>query len=237
MHSLLGWSKYIKKHLSFYSGANQLTAFSVALSHHPMAILSFYPTLPSSSLSFAKHPQRVLPHLAIFPPYLTPLTSPLSLFSKRIMHSPPSSRDPHVIRTSALIDPDGGALVELVAPPSDRDALRQEASTFPSVSLKQIDIEWVHVLSEGWASPLRGFMRENEYLQCLHFNSLKMEDGSVVNMSLPIVLSITDQEKEAIGGKESVALLGPSGEPVAILRRCDNLESIVICKSEEFDSN
>jgi 3'-phosphoadenosine 5'-phosphosulfate synthase len=186
-----------------------------------MAILSFYPTLPSS-LSSPKHPQRVLPHLAFFPPSLSPLTSHLSLLPKHIMHTP-SSRDPHVTRTSALIDPDGGALVELVAPPSDRDALRQEASTLPSVSLKQIDIEWVHVLSEGWASPLRGFMRENEYLQCLHFNCLKMEDGSVVNMSLPIVLSITDQEKEAIGVNESVALFGPSGRPVAVLRRCYNL--------------
>lgn len=139
----------------------------------------------------------------------------------------PSSRDPRVTRMSSLIDPDGGALVELVAPPSDREALSQEASTLPSISLKQIDIEWVHVLSEGWASPLKGFMRENEYLQCLHFNCLKMEDGSVVNMSLPIVLSITDQEKESIGAKESVALLGPSGVPVAILRRCYNLESFV----------
>jgi 3'-phosphoadenosine 5'-phosphosulfate synthase len=135
----------------------------------------------------------------------------------------PSSRDPHTTRTSTLIDPDGGALVELVAPPSGRDSLRQEASTLPSVSLKQIDIEWVHVLSEGWASPLRGFMRENEYLQCLHFNCLKMEDGSLVNMSLPIVLSITDQEKEAIGGNDCVTLLGPTGRPIAILRRCYNL--------------
>ncbi|KAJ4747285.1 Bifunctional 3'-phosphoadenosine 5'-phosphosulfate synthase 2 [Rhynchospora pubera] len=189
-----------------------------------MAILSFNPTLSSpSSLSFlTKHPQRV-PHFAFFPSAPTPHTSPssLSLFPKRIMHNSPSSRDPHVTRTSALIDPDGGALAELVAPPSERDALRQETSTLPSISLKQIDLEWVHVLSEGWASPLRGFMRENEYLQCLHFNCLKMEDGSVVNMSLPIVLAITDREKEAIGANESVTLLGPSGSAVAILRRIE----------------
>jgi 3'-phosphoadenosine 5'-phosphosulfate synthase len=28
------------------------------------------------------------------------------------------------------------------------------------------------VLSEGWATPLGGFMRETEYLQCLHFGCL-----------------------------------------------------------------
>ncbi len=28
------------------------------------------------------------------------------------------------------------------------------------------------MLSEGWATPLGGFMRETEYLQCLHFGCL-----------------------------------------------------------------
>ena len=36
----------------------------------------------------------------------------------------------------------------------------------------QIDVQWVQVLSEGWATPLRGFMREREYLQSLHFGAL-----------------------------------------------------------------
>ena len=36
----------------------------------------------------------------------------------------------------------------------------------------QIDLQWMQVLSEGWATPLSGFMREKEYLQCLHFGCL-----------------------------------------------------------------
>lgn len=35
------------------------------------------------------------------------------------------------------------------------------------------------VLSEGWAHPLKGFMREQEFLQCQHFNCL-IENGEVV---------------------------------------------------------
>lgn len=42
-------------------------------------------------------------------------------------------------------------------------------------------------------------MREDEYLQSLHFNSLRLKDGSAVNMSLPIVLSIDDKTKEELG--------------------------------------
>lgn len=36
----------------------------------------------------------------------------------------------------------------------------------------QLDLQWVQVLAEGWASPLKGFMREREFLQVLHFGNL-----------------------------------------------------------------
>ncbi|KAL8139668.1 hypothetical protein V2J09_005689 [Rumex salicifolius] len=119
---------------------------------------------------------------------------------------------------SSLIDPDGGSLVELLVPKSERDLKISEAESLPKVKLTQIDLEWLHVISQGWASPLRGFMRENEYLQSLHFNSLRLGDGSVVNMSLPIVLAIDDHDKDSIASSPHVGLLGPSGDLIAILR-------------------
>ncbi|PON33962.1 ATP-sulfurylase PUA-like domain containing protein, partial [Trema orientale] len=60
---------------------------------------------------------------------------------------------------SSLIELDGGKLVDLVVPETDRAEI--EAQALPKVSLTKIDLEWVHVISEGWASPLRGFMRED----------------------------------------------------------------------------
>ena len=42
---------------------------------------------------------------------------------------------------------------------------KAEAETLPSVEINEIDLQWVQVLSEGWASPLQGFMTESEYLQ------------------------------------------------------------------------
>jgi 3'-phosphoadenosine 5'-phosphosulfate synthase len=74
----------------------------------------------------------------------------------------------------------------------------------------------VHVLSEGWASPLRGFMRESEFLQTLHFNSLRLENGSVVNMSVPIVLAIDDLQKQGIGESKRVALVDSDDNTIAI---------------------
>ncbi|KAG6496360.1 ATP sulfurylase 2-like [Zingiber officinale] len=125
-----------------------------------------------------------------------------------------------VVRSS-LIDPDGGKLVELIVPEAERDARRAEAARLPPVKIGAVDLEWVHVVSEGWASPLRGFMREHEYLQSLHFNSFRLDDGSLVNMSLPIVLAITDEDKQAIGNAPDVTLVAPGGGFVAILRRIE----------------
>lgn len=121
-----------------------------------------------------------------------------------------------------LIEPDGGKLVELVAPAgAEREALRKEAALaggLPRIKLSRIDLQWMHVLSEGWASPLRGFMREAEFLQTLHFNCLRMPDGSAVNMSVPIVLALDDAQKQAVEGRDRVVLVDGNNNPVAILK-------------------
>ncbi|RVW23018.1 ATP sulfurylase 1, chloroplastic [Vitis vinifera] len=119
--------------------------------------------------------------------------------------------------SSALIEPDGGKLVELFVEESLRDVKKREALRMPRIKLSRIDLEWVHVLSEGWASPLRGFMRESEFLQTLHFNSLRLDDGSFVNMSVPIVLAIDDAEKHQIGDSTKVALVDSKDNTIAIL--------------------
>ncbi|KFK23661.1 hypothetical protein AALP_AAs70636U000700 [Arabis alpina] len=118
---------------------------------------------------------------------------------------------------SALIEPDGGKLVELVVPEPKRREKKHEAADLPKVRLTTIDLQWMHVLSEGWASPLRGFMRESEFLQTLHFNSLRLDDGSIVNMSVPIVLAIDDEQKALIGESKQVALVDSENNPIAVL--------------------
>ncbi|EFJ32830.1 hypothetical protein SELMODRAFT_406755 [Selaginella moellendorffii] len=116
-----------------------------------------------------------------------------------------------------LIEPDGGTLVDLLVPDSKAAEKESEARGLVQVKIGQIDLEWIHVVSEGWASPLKGFMRQAEYLQALHFNSLRMPNGLLANMSIPIVLAIDDEQKESIGNASSVTLVGPQGDMVAIL--------------------
>ncbi|XP_052190319.1 ATP sulfurylase 1, chloroplastic-like [Diospyros lotus] len=164
------------------------------------SMAAFFVKTPNPSLSFPKTQKT---HLGIT------LKHPCSV------HSATTRRR---IRISCgLIDPDGGKLVDLIVEKSQRDAKRTEALSLPRIKLSRIDLQWVHVLSEGWASPLKGFMRESEFLQTLHFNSLRLDDGSVVNMSVPIVLAVDDSQKARIGASTAVALVDSSNNPVAVL--------------------
>lgn len=147
--------------------------------------------------------------------------APLARVSPRL----PAHVAPRVqVRATAVSQVAVDDLVELLVPESQRPAKRTEAEGLPSVAVSDIDMQWIHVLSEGWASPLRGFMREQEYLQCLHFNSLRQPDGSVANMSVPIALAINDEQKKELDGKNAFALKSPEGKVVAILRNFEIYE-------------
>lgn len=77
------------------------------------------------------------------------------------------------------------------------------AKSLPSVDINILDLQWIQVLSEGWASPLKGFMREDQFLQCLHFDCLTMPKGTLINQSVPIVLPISEKDKSNLEGKFS----------------------------------
>ncbi|KAG9133627.1 hypothetical protein Leryth_019461 [Lithospermum erythrorhizon] len=145
----------------------------------------------------------------------TQFTPPLPL--PFLTLKPPKGYPPKTPISMALIEPDGGKLVNLIIPEPEKVFKTQKASDMPQIRLSKVGVEWVHVLSEGWASPLSGFMRESEFLQTLHFNCLRLPGGGFVNMSVPIVLDVDDAKKESIGKETSVALVDAQDRPIAIL--------------------
>lgn len=94
--------------------------------------------------------------------------------------------------------------------------VRKEMRDLPALEIQEIDMQWVQVLAEGWAAPLKGFMRENEYLQTQHFNCL-YENGVQINQSIPIVLAVSTADKERYFNA-SALVLRYLGKDVAILR-------------------
>uniref|UniRef100_A0A7S4VH50 adenylyl-sulfate kinase n=1 Tax=Ditylum brightwellii TaxID=49249 RepID=A0A7S4VH50_9STRA len=143
-----------------------------------------------------------------------------------------------------LPNPDGDELIDLHVPHQLKSARVEEAKTLPKVLISDIDLNWLQVIGEGWASPLKGFMREGTLLETLHFNSILVDPFNLTNnamrletktdfdhytahqpptrvsMSVPITLSCTSYTKEAIesSDKHAVALVTQMGETVAILR-------------------
>jgi len=143
-----------------------------------------------------------------------------------------------------LPNPDGDEIVDLHVPAHLKAQRVAEAETLPKVLITDIDLNWLQVIGEGWASPLKGFMREGTLLETLHFNSILVDPFNVtgnagrherrtdfnnfpshqphdrVSMSVPITLSCTSFTKDAIEGsdKRAVALVTQMGETVAILR-------------------
>ncbi|XP_053063848.1 bifunctional 3'-phosphoadenosine 5'-phosphosulfate synthase 2 isoform X2 [Acinonyx jubatus] len=109
---------------------------------------------------------------------------------------------------------------ELFVPENKLDQVRAEAEALPSLAITKLDLQWVQVLSEGWATPLKGFMREKEYLQAVHFDTLLDGTGSpdgVISMSIPIVLPVSADDKTRLEGR-SEFVLTYDGRRVAILR-------------------
>uniref|UniRef100_A0A665XDY1 Uncharacterized protein n=1 Tax=Echeneis naucrates TaxID=173247 RepID=A0A665XDY1_ECHNA len=104
---------------------------------------------------------------------------------------------------------------ELYVQENKLDLAKADADTLPAVQIGKVDMQWVQVLAEGWATPLNGFMREREFLQCLHFDCLL--DGGVINLSVPVVLPVSTADKERLDGVTAMALIY-EGRRVAILR-------------------
>ncbi|KAJ8960871.1 hypothetical protein NQ318_020170 [Aromia moschata] len=108
---------------------------------------------------------------------------------------------------------------ELFVPEHNLKEAINEAENFPRLNIREVDLQWVQVLGEGWAYPLKGFMREQEFLQVTHFNTIE-KDGVRISQSVPIVLAITTGDKERIEGSKAVALYYEN-ELYAVLRALD----------------
>ncbi|KAF8371149.1 pps-1 [Pristionchus pacificus] len=139
---------------------------------------------------------------------------------------------------------------QLIVSPSIRSTLEEELRGIEyEVELDLVELQWLQVLAEGWASPLYGFMRERQYLQALHFGQMldlkrkcifpgeeEVEDeegedsfpmDGPLNQSVPIVLTITSQEKEQVmrnGHTVPAIALSYEGKRIAILRKGEIFE-------------
>ncbi|VDL60596.1 unnamed protein product [Hymenolepis diminuta] len=105
---------------------------------------------------------------------------------------------------------------ELYVSESEKEALMAEARTYPQLEIKKIDLQWVQTLAEGWASPLRGFMRETEYLQALFF-----EHRIYNNLTIPIVLPVSEEDRNQLSADIKHITLTYQHKVIAVLQNIE----------------
>jgi len=105
-------------------------------------------------------------------------------------------------------------VVELFVPENRVVSAMKEACHLPALGISVVDLQWVQVLAEGWARPLKGFMNEDQFLQTMHFTTL----GDDMSQSVAIVLPLSTEDKERLSDVSALTLTF-EGRPVAILRQ------------------
>ena len=99
---------------------------------------------------------------------------------------------------------------------------RNRAAHHPEniLRISKMELQWLQVLAEGWATPLTGFMRENQYLRCQHHGVLFNGNGTstAINQSVPIVLTASDEDKARLAVKPFLVLVHED-TPYAILEK------------------
>jgi sulfate adenylyltransferase len=111
---------------------------------------------------------------------------------------------------TAIIAPYGGALIDLIIPPEQRDELKAYASHLPSIQISERAACDLELLATGAFSPLDRFMGKNDY-QCV-LDTMHLANGYV--FPLPVTLPV---DEGSVRLDQDVALRNNKNELLAIM--------------------
>lgn len=135
------------------------------------------------------------------------------------------------------IAPHGGALVNLLAPEAEAERLAQEAEHLPKIKVGDRELSDLEMLSVGALSPLTGFQGEKDHHSILE--TMHLPNG--LPWTIPVTLSLDEEEVKRIGGAEAVTLMTvQSRRPLAVLevqevfRRDKKKEAVAVFLTEDL---
>jgi sulfate adenylyltransferase len=117
----------------------------------------------------------------------------------------------------SLIEPHGGTLVNREAGAQEREALLRAAAKMPSVEINAREESDLELIANGAFSPLEGFLTEADYVSVR--DNLRLANGLV--WSIPVTLSVTEEERKKLKVGDDVALRGRDGRLLAVLHLAD----------------
>jgi len=136
------------------------------------------------------------------------------------------------------IAPHGGTLVDLLVPGEQRDRARTEADHLPKLVVSERELSDLEMLAVGALSPLTGFVGEGDYLSVL--DTMHLSNG--LAWSIPVTLSLTDEDVKRLGAGTSVALLPAEGAPplaivdlAEVFKRDREKEALAVFGTEDLE--
>lgn len=112
-----------------------------------------------------------------------------------------------------LIAPHGGKLINRMVEGDARTGIIERAQRAPKVTLSQVSLSDVELITHGIVSPLTGFMNSADYKSVVH--TMHLTNG--LPWSMPICLPVDQATADSLREGHDVALYSPSGELVALL--------------------
>lgn len=112
-----------------------------------------------------------------------------------------------------LIEPHGGALVELLAPEAEREQLRRKTVSFPSWELTGQQLCDLELLLNGAFSPLTGFMGRADYERVVG----EMHLASDLLWPIPVTLDVSEKLARDLASGSMLVLRDTEGVPLAVL--------------------
>ena len=100
------------------------------------------------------------------------------------------------------IPPHGGTLVDLLLEGNEAERVALEAEHLPKVAVGARELSDLEMLTVGALSPLTGFMSEKDYWSVL--DEMHLANG--LPWTIPVTLSLSEEEAKRIGGASSVAV-------------------------------
>ena len=115
------------------------------------------------------------------------------------------------------IAPHGGMLVDRFVDEEQRRFWEAKGPRLPFLTLNPWQLSDLEMIAIGGFSPLEGFMSQADYESVL--SQMRLKNG--LPWSIPITLSVTEDQASAIAKGSEVALRDPAGRLLAILHLTD----------------
>ncbi|AFZ43800.1 sulfate adenylyltransferase [Halothece sp. PCC 7418] len=111
------------------------------------------------------------------------------------------------------IAPHGGQLINCIPDEAEKKEFLAQAESLPRIQLDQRAFSDLEMIAIGGFSPLRGFMEQGDYERVVE--DMHLENG--LPWSIPVTLSVSEEEAEPLKEGSWIRLDDPNGRFVGVL--------------------